>query len=234
MSLLIFGGNGFVGSAATRWALSQGVKVTCVSRSGRPRVQEPWQAQVSYIKGDILEPASYSQHLPNATAVVHSIGVLFDSRTPLNLFNVYQGSYEQMNRDSALILLKELAKQPKPFVYVSAERGMFFSPRYLSTKREVEAYLAQQTTVPYAVVRPGFMYRENTPLKPIACALDILNTGDRILGDFGKAVLPAKSLNVDVVGKVIVLAALKPELHGKTLDVEDIAKLAADTASINS
>jgi len=232
MSLLIFGGNGFVGSAAARWALSQGVKVTCVSRSGRPRVQEPWQSKVDYVRGDVLEPASYRQHLAQAAAVVHSIGVLLDSRTPLNLFNVYQGSYEQMNRDSALILLGELANTPKPFVYVSAERGMFFSPRYLSTKREVEAFLAKQTAIPYAVVRPGFMYREQTSLKAIACAVDVLHAAGGLLGSLEKTVIPSKSLHVDVVGKAIVLAALKPELRGKTLDVQDIAKLAADTASL--
>jgi nucleoside-diphosphate-sugar epimerase len=232
MSLLIFGGNGFVGSAAARWALSQGVKVTCVSRSGKPRVQEAWQTQVNYVRGDVFEPASYRQHLAQAAAVVHSIGVLLDSRTPLNLFQVYQGSYEQMNRDSALTLLGEMASMPKPFVYVSAERGMFFSPRYLSTKREVEAFLANQNTVPYAVVRPGFMYRENTALKPIASVLDVLHAAEGVMGDLGKSILPTKSLHVDVVGKVIVLAAFRPELNKRTLDVKDIEHEAAGRNSL--
>ena len=170
-------------------------------------------------------------------AVVHSIGVLIDSRTPLNISNVYEGSYEQMNRDSALTLLGELNSRPKPFVYVSAERGMFFSPRYLSTKREVEAFLAKQTQIPFAVVRPGFMYSEDAPLKAISCAVNALNLPDSLLKGVGlgwvsQTFVPSRSLHVDVVGKVIVLAAFKPQFLGKTFDVEDIEKTASQISSI--
>lgn len=236
-SLLIFGGNGFVGSAVARWALTQGVNVTCISRSGRPKTEEPWQKNVKYVKGDALEPGSYRSLLEATDAVVHSLGVLIDSRTPLNISNVYQGSYEQMNRDSALTLLGELNSRPKPFVYVSAERGMFFSPRYLSTKREVEDFLKKQTQVPYAVVRPGFMYRENTPLSAIACGIDVLNAPDSLLKGLGlgwvsETFVPARSLHVDKVGKVIALAAFKPQFHGKTLGVDEIDQTAAQFSSL--
>ena len=141
-SLLVFGGNGFVGSAICKYAVYQGIKVISLSRSGRPRKTEPWQSSVEYIKADALDRSSYLSLIPQALGIIHSVGVLIDSKTPLNIRDVYQGSYEHMNRDTALRICEVIENKDIPFVYISAERGIFFSPRYLSTKKYVEDYLA--------------------------------------------------------------------------------------------
>ena len=81
-SILVFGGNGFVGSSICKYALSQGLKVVAVSRSGRPRIPEAWQSEVEYIQGDAMSPQTYASILPSVSGVVHSIGVLFESKIP--------------------------------------------------------------------------------------------------------------------------------------------------------
>ena len=79
--------------------------------------------------------------------VIHSAGILLDSQTVLGAQTSdptkYEKSYEQMNRDTALVPAKVLLDEddPKTFVFISAERGLPIAPRYLSTKREVEDFL---------------------------------------------------------------------------------------------
>lgn len=232
--LLVFGGNGFVGSAICKYAVSQGIQVLAMSRSGKPRKQEPWQSAISYLKGDALDQSTYSSLISSVSGVIHSVGVLIDSRTPLNVRNVYQGSYEHMNRDTALKVCETIENKDIPFVYISAERGMFFSPRYLSTKREVEDYLASnRDKIPSTVLRPGFMYAENEfALKGLASVIDFLNFPDKTIQGIGAKWLsenfvPARSLDVNLVAKVAVLSCLKEELRGLTLNVSDIEKTAA-------
>lgn len=234
-SILVFGGNGFVGSAICKYALSKGIKVLAVSRSGKPKRPEPWQSAVEYIKGDAMDRSTYSSLIPSVSAIVHSIGVLIDSKGPLGLNKTYEGSYEHMNRDTALRVLELLENKNKPFVYMSAERGMFFSPGYLNTKREVESFLhLKRNSIPSTVVRPGFMYsKTNTGLKTIACGIDLLNLPDKLISSIGakffsQTFVPARSLDVDVVAKVAVLSCFESQLLGKTLDVDDIDRIAKE------
>ena len=57
------------------------------SRSGNPHwasvssSQTPpeWAEKVSWQKGDIIDPASYTQHLEGADAVIHSMGILLEA-----------------------------------------------------------------------------------------------------------------------------------------------------------
>ncbi|OMJ85437.1 hypothetical protein SteCoe_13280 [Stentor coeruleus] len=234
-SILVFGGSGFVGSAICKYALSKGIKVLAVSRSGKPKRPEPWQNSVEYIKGDAMDQSTYSSLIPSVSAVVHSIGVLLDSKGPFNLKNIYEGSYEHMNRDTALRILEILENKNKPFVYISAERGMFFSPGYLNTKREVETFLhLKQDCISSTIIRPGFMYsKNNNMLKTISCGINLLNSPDKFISSFGakyfsQTFIPARSLDVDVVAKVAVLGCFEKEIVGKTLDVDDIDRVAKE------
>jgi uncharacterized protein YbjT (DUF2867 family) len=75
--LVIFGGSGFVGSAAAAEALQRGLAVTCLSRSGQAPAglaSLPWAQRASWAKADALQPDSYRQHLAGADAVIVAIG----------------------------------------------------------------------------------------------------------------------------------------------------------------
>ena len=232
-SILVFGGNGFVGSSICKYALSQGLKVVAVSRSGRPRIPEAWQSEVEYIQGDAMSPQTYASILPSVSGVVHSIGVLFESKIPFLRSSEYQGSYRHMNRDTAMTIVQEIKGKNIPFAYVSSERGIFFSPGYIETKREVEDYLARNKEyLPYSIIRPGFMYsNDNSKLKGIATAVDLLNFPDFAYKKVGlewirNNLVPAKSLDVNVVAKVVVKSLFEPELRFGTFNVEDIERVA--------
>ncbi|KAI4609936.1 hypothetical protein J4E83_008500 [Alternaria metachromatica] len=85
--LVVCGGNGFLGSRICRAAAHRGWSVTSISRSGTPHwssvssSQTPpdWSEKVSWQKGDILDPESYTKHLEGADAVIHSMGILLEA-----------------------------------------------------------------------------------------------------------------------------------------------------------
>ncbi|EAT82957.1 hypothetical protein HBI56_069240 [Parastagonospora nodorum] len=85
--LVVCGGNGFLGSRICRAAAHRGWSVTSISRSGTPHwssvTSSPnppeWSESVSWQKGDVLDPSSYTQHLEGASAVIHTMGILLEA-----------------------------------------------------------------------------------------------------------------------------------------------------------
>lgn len=71
--LVVLGGSGFVGSAICKAAVSKGIEVTSLSRSGRPRVSESWVDQVNWIPGDVFY-ANWDDILVGANAVASTLG----------------------------------------------------------------------------------------------------------------------------------------------------------------
>ncbi|KAF8921243.1 mitochondrial protein [Mucidula mucida] len=155
-NILVVGGNGFIGSAVCRAALAKGMQVTSVSSSGRPyttpKGHSPgWTTQVTWLKGDALEPETFRPALQSADGVVHTLGTLLDdgaykqaikdgnilglaqsllggNANPLKKTSSASG-YDRLNRDSALRVCEAFVNSPssdsqlavKPFVYISAE-----------------------------------------------------------------------------------------------------------------
>lgn len=130
-SILVVGGNGFLGSAVCRRALAKGLDVTSISSSGQPfrtpKGHVPgWTNKVKWHAASALEPSSYAPLLNGKTAVVHTLGVLLEGGYKNSLkegdilslgssfvrnFGLESGNpltrgkpgeYEVINRDSAL------------------------------------------------------------------------------------------------------------------------------------
>lgn len=48
--ILVFGGNGFVGSRVCEEALNTGLQVVSINRSGRPKRSDPWIKEVEWVQ----------------------------------------------------------------------------------------------------------------------------------------------------------------------------------------
>lgn len=137
-----------------------------------------------------------------------------------------------MNRDSAILLAKEAAKEKVgTFCYISAAGGAPVLPsRYITTKREAEETIQREFPEMRPVfVRPPFMYDSSRPLTmPMAgmtFAGSLFNgvTG-HVLSDFlGGA--GQKPLKADVVADAVV-EALEDEGVKGVVDVKGIEELA--------
>lgn len=69
--VVVFGGNGFVGSRVCEIAQGMGLHVISVNRSGRPSwLNQSWANDVEWIQGDALQPACYIDYLRGALGTV--------------------------------------------------------------------------------------------------------------------------------------------------------------------
>lgn len=198
-SIAIVGGNGFLGRKICEVGVRLGWSVTSLSRSGKPPspvsyLDNAWISKVQWTRADLFEPDTYKKHLAGKTAVVHSVGILFENQSYkqtinsnfnfLNdiqkLGNMMQGpnpmerdskqTYEAIQRDLAVLLadayLEELGSEAKPtFVYISADNKPPIVPDgYITSKREAEFELSCKEGLRSILMRPGIMYDENEPI----------------------------------------------------------------------
>lgn len=143
-----------------------------------------------------------------------------------------QLTYETMNRDSAIVLAREAAREgAKAFAYVSAAGGAPVLPaRYIATKREAESAVAREFPAMRGVfVRSPFLYDSSRPITmPMAAmtgagALFNSVTGG-VLGAFMGAA-GVKPLRADVVAEALV-EALDNETVKGPVEVPQIEELA--------
>ncbi|RYP38053.1 hypothetical protein DL768_010819 [Monosporascus sp. mg162] len=143
-----------------------------------------------------------------------------------------QLTYETMNRDSAVVLAAEAARENvAAFAYVSAAGGAPVLPaRYITTKREAEDTIAARFPGMRGVfVRAPFMYDSSRPITmPMAAmtgvgALFNSVTGGVLGGFMGAA--GVKPLKADVVAEAIVEALDDANVKGP-IEVSQIEELA--------
>ncbi|XP_062146457.1 uncharacterized protein At1g32220, chloroplastic [Alnus glutinosa] len=149
--IVVLGGSGFVGSAICKAAVSKGIEVISLNRSGRPNYPNSWVDQVNWIAGDVFY-VNWDEVLVGATAVVSTLGGF--------------GSEEQMQRinGEANVVSVNAAKDygiPK-FVLISVHDynlpSFVLSSGYFTGKRKAESEVLSKFPNSGVVLRPGFIY----------------------------------------------------------------------------
>jgi nucleoside-diphosphate-sugar epimerase len=209
----IIGGSGYVGSRCIQTLLThcKDIKIYSISRSTELHKVQTYEDRVEYIRGDAMEPESFSPYLEKSTGIIHTIGKLISTSTDKD------DSYDKVNYESAMKVAKiadslgTLAK--KNFVFISAERGMMFPlslafSGYIDSKRKAEEKLLNDfPNLNPVILRPGLINdsKERPYLLPLAYAFDlsnfleknVLNSIAPNLGD--KLGLPAASIQLDTL-----------------------------------
>lgn len=185
--VVVLGGNGFVGSAICKAAVSKGIEVVSVSRSGRPSLQGSWLDQVSWVTGDVFY-LNWDEVLPGVTAVVSTIGGF--------------GNEEQMRRinGEANVVAVNAAKDfgvPK-FVLITVHDynlpSFLLSSGYFTGKRKAEAEVLSKYPNSGVVLRPGFIYGKRR-VDGIEIPLDLVGEPlEKILGAVERFIKPLRSL----------------------------------------
>jgi uncharacterized protein YbjT (DUF2867 family) len=150
-SILVIGGSGFIGKGICRAAADRNFKVYSLSRSGGMRLsRQPWMDQVEWIKGSGLEVDSFEHILPEVSAIVHSVGILFEKPPE---------TFELMNYRTAVSVIPCLSQYPniKSFGFISAadiQPNLLINERYYSAKRKAEEEIMASAPNPF-IMRPG-------------------------------------------------------------------------------
>ncbi|KAI6702442.1 hypothetical protein NL676_011578 [Syzygium grande] len=228
--VVVLGGSGFVGSAICKAAVSKGIEVVSLSRSGRPTYPGSWVDQVTWASGDVFY-ANWDEVLVGATAVVSTLGGF--------------GSEEQMQRinGEANVVAVNAAKDfgvPK-FVLISVHDynlpPFLLSSGYFTGKRKAESEVLSKYPNAGVVLRPGFIYGKRR-IDGIEIPLDIIGEPvERILQaveNFTKPLssLPASDIllappvSVDDVALAVINAVSDDDVFG-IFTIEQIKEAAA-------
>ncbi len=234
-TLCIVGGNGFVGSAVAQQAVNLGAKVYAVSRSGKTNVKAQWVDKVNWVKGDSLHPETFKDVLKESDTVVHSIGILLDSSVTQFKKPGEEGTYEHMNRDTAIAVGNAFNEfgEKKSFVYVSGSKSPPFLPRYLTTKIQAENHLLNLPNLRTTILKPGFISSNEVPLKkllsyPVGIYAHTTRFLRQIVGpDTGLDNLLQKievdtAVDVRAVAISAIISGFDPKFAGKFLYNEDM------------
>ena len=118
-TILITGGNGFIGRALTDKLLQQGFNVRIVTR--RTPKEQPANPAVTLVKADYNNPASLAQALQGCVGVFHLAAAIFG-------FN--RADFEKANVTATRNLVEAVNKTPeiKTFVHVSSLAASGFAP----------------------------------------------------------------------------------------------------------
>ncbi|KAJ3692565.1 hypothetical protein LUZ60_011660 [Juncus effusus] len=228
--IVVLGGSGFVGSSICKAAVSNGIEVVSLSRSGRPSYTGAWVDQVNWVKGDVFY-ARWEEVLGGATAVVTTLGGF--------------GNDEQMKRinGEANIISINAAKDfgiPK-FIMISVHDynlpSFLLNSGYFTGKRQAESELLSKYTNSGVVLRPGFIYGKRK-LDGFEIPLDLIGQPlERILKASqgftkplssipGSDLILAPPVSVDDVALAVVNAVLDDGFFG-VFDIEQIKEAAA-------
>ncbi|XP_077237759.1 NAD(P)-binding Rossmann-fold superfamily protein isoform X2 [Tasmannia lanceolata] len=228
--VVVLGGNGFVGSAICKAAVSKGIEVVSLSRSGQPSYSDSWVNQVTWVTGDVFF-ARWDELLVGATAVVSTLGGF--------------GNEEQMKRinGEANILAVGVAKDfgvPK-FILISVHDynlpSFLLTSGYFTGKRKAESEVLSKYPSSGVVLRPGFIYGKRK-VDGFEIPLDVIGEPlERFLStieNFTKPLssLPASDLllappvSVDDLGLAVVNAVTDDDVFG-VFTIEQIKEMAA-------
>lgn len=228
--VVVLGGSGFVGSAICKAAVSKGIEVVSLSRSGRPTYSDPWVDQVTWIAGDVFY-ANWDEVLVGATAVVSTLGGF--------------GNEEQMKKinGEANVVAVGVAKEygvPK-FILISVHDynlpSFLLNSGYFTGKRKAESEVLSKYPNSGVVLRPGFIYGKRKldgfeiPLNLIGEPLERILTATE---SFTKPLssLPASDLllappvSVDDVAYAVINAVMDDDFFG-VFTIEQIKEAAA-------
>lgn len=223
--VLVLGGNGYVGSHVCKEALGKGIPVMSLSRSGRPGIHEPWADNVTWVRGDLFEPAKWENELDDVSAVISCVGGF--------------GSNDQMRKINGKANIEAINAAAesgvKRFVYISAHNfGLpsFVMRGYYEGKRSAEDELLRKFPYSGVILRPGFIHgvrqvgSVKLPLNIIGAPLEMLLKHTKSVSRvpvLGNLLLPP--VKATTVAKAAVRAATENAVPPGVMDVWGIMRL---------
>eukprot|EP00850_Spirogloea_muscicola_P019593 SM000194S04829 [mRNA] locus=s194:214809:217815:- [translate_table: standard] len=222
--LLVIGGNGFVGSAICKEALSSGREVLGLSRSGAPLIKESWIHQVDWIRGSVFDTHIWKDKLKDVSAVISCVGG-FGSNDAMR----------KINGEANVVAVNTAADEGvKRFVFISAhDVGLppFILRGYFEGKKAAEEAVRMKFPYSGVILRPAMIHGTRqvgnvaVPLSIVGAPLEMVLRKAKWATNLpliGPALVPP--VKVTSVAKAAVRAATDNAIPPGALDVWGILK----------
>lgn len=223
--ITIVGGSGYLGRRCIQTLLNNcsDIKIYSISRNIELHNMNKYDDRVEQIKGNALNPDSFSPYIQKSTGVIHTVGKIFSTEPPTSDL-----SYNKVNYESAMKIAKltnDLSltnNSKKNFVYISAERGLVFPlslafSGYVDSKRKAEEKLLKDfPNMNPCILRPGLItdMKDRPYLYPLSILFDMghcieKNVIESLSPNLGKRLnLPAGSIELDTLAIYACAGAL--------------------------
>lgn len=166
--VVVFGGNGFVGTQVCKALVGMGLKVAAINRSGAPREREDWMAGVDFLAADVFEPEAWRSVLHGTVGVVAAIGAF--------------GNHEFMkkvNGDANVLVAHEAAMMGvQRMVFVSATFPPFPATiplrGYIEGKESAEKAVREYFPTSHTILKPSVVYGSQKGAHPLIAGIRAL------------------------------------------------------------
>lgn len=234
----VIGGSGYLGLNILKEASKlKNVTLYSVSRSGKP-ADVAMSDKINWVKGDALQPNKFEDILKESDIVIHTVGTLIDSSVTKFAKPGENGTYEQLNFETAKQIgdkLNELSdpSKKKKMIYISASRAPPLLERYITTKRKAEDHIKELPNLTYTILRPGFIIsvKERPVTLPIKVASDIqqfmmnLMPNSFFLKDCLKNFQMDGYVEMEDLCKACLVAGLTEQYENRVIENEEISKI---------
>lgn len=173
-SVVIYGGNGFVGSAIAQHFVQQGYKISCVSRTGEipahlnksnnsraknKKTEINWAQKVDWLKGDASKPDN--ELLSKADIVITTIG-----SPPIPTFTKksYEAQYHTNGAVNIQLMNTCTKNNIKHMIIIGAHIPKFLqrpSFAYAKGKQDVVSHakmLSETNDIKFTIIQPSVIY----------------------------------------------------------------------------
>ncbi|MBV9398699.1 MAG: NAD(P)H-binding protein [Bryobacterales bacterium] len=204
-SVFLTGAGGFLGRAVVKRLIAgdSGPIVCLVRRPGAIA-----SSKISYIKGDLLDPKSYRDHLKGCDTVLH-LAAITGKAAP--------SEYLGVNRDATAMLAQEAARATvKKFIFVSSIAAKFKDPdyHYGQSKLEAERKL-RQTALDWIIVRPTMILGTGSPIEQSLAKLATMP----VVPIFGNGKVRVQPVFVNDLAKCLVDMLDDGSLSRRTIEI---------------
>lgn len=221
-TIVVPGGNGFIGSEVCRIAVQNGHEVAAFGRTGRPALtpaRHPWMQEVQWRAADVFSPDTWRDLLDEADAVVHTIATIQEDAD--------RGiTFDRLNAESALLVADEAVEADvNAFVFLSVRDKPPIVPyEFLSAKRRAERTLHEQyADLRTVTLRPNLVYGpQKTGTATLAAVLNQLQRAR----PHPYASVEGRPLPVELVAAAAVQAAVTHTMQGVLTvpQIEDVGR----------
>lgn len=229
-SIVVFGGSGFVGSKVCEEAASLGVKVTSVSRGGRPSFASSadWASGVEWLRSDVSnDEGQWKEALNEATGVVSTLGAFGSNKHMYHVCGELNIKLARAAKEAGVARFSFISVHD--FVFPGGWQTQNFLLRgYFQGKRDTETEVAKLFGEDGVALRPGMIYGDRhvsgsmtIPLgmvgAPLEAMVSRLPKGLASVPIVGCAFVPP--VRVEAVAKAAVMSVLDKAVPGGPMDI---------------
>jgi NADH dehydrogenase len=208
LRVLVTGGTGFVGTHLVNSLLRRRHAVAVLAR-GPERARNRYNRGVEVAAGDVLDPRSLSAAVAGREAVVHLVGIIFETKTQ---------TFDAVHRvavENVIAATKE--KGPRRLLHMSAMGAAADAPSEYSRSKAAGENAVRESGLDWTILRPSLIFGPGDGF--FSGLAPIVRRNPGFIPVIGRGQTRFMPVSVYDVARVFADSLERPETIGRTYEV---------------